>query len=170
MEKQKTCPPKLFLRFFRWYCHPRLADHIEGDLIEAYGQRLKKKGKRKADIKFVIEVLLLFRPGIVKSIESHKHLNNYGMIRRFFKIGWRNIIRQKLYSTINVLGLALGIGACLVIYTIGSYELSFDVFHPGRERIYRVLGDITEANGDELHFCKLPIPLIQDARTQAVGI
>jgi putative ABC transport system permease protein len=39
----KTDPPKLFLHFFRWYCHPRLLDHIEGDLIEVYRQRIKKK-------------------------------------------------------------------------------------------------------------------------------
>ncbi|HLZ15611.1 MAG TPA: permease prefix domain 2-containing transporter [Cyclobacteriaceae bacterium] len=46
-------PPSFFLRFFRWYCHPRLVDHIEGDLIEVYQQRLRKTGKGKANMKFV---------------------------------------------------------------------------------------------------------------------
>ena len=62
----KHVPPKTFLRFFRWYCHPRLADHIEGDLIEVYRKRVQKNGKRNADIRFIIDVLLLFRPGIIR--------------------------------------------------------------------------------------------------------
>ena len=48
-------PPKLFLRFFRWYCHPKMLDYIEGDLMEVYGVRLKTKGKRTADWKFIID-------------------------------------------------------------------------------------------------------------------
>jgi putative ABC transport system permease protein len=66
MGEIKPYPPNLFLRFFRWYCDPRLADDIEGDLIEVYRKRVRKKGKRNADFRFVIDVLLLFRPGIVK--------------------------------------------------------------------------------------------------------
>ena len=35
----KYQPPKLFLRFFRWYCHPKLRNHIEGDLMEIFNER-----------------------------------------------------------------------------------------------------------------------------------
>jgi hypothetical protein len=56
-------PPKLFLNFFRWYCHPKLKDYIEGDLMELYEERKIKNGKFKADVRFIIDVLLLFRPG-----------------------------------------------------------------------------------------------------------
>jgi len=167
--KQYYWPPKLFLRFFRWFCHPKLRDHIEGDLLEYYNQQMTESGKIRADINFIVDILLLFRPGIIKPAEGYKNLDNYGMIKSYFKIGWRNIARQKLYSTINVMGLTLGICASVVIYTISSYELSFDIFHPDRERIYRVIGDITESNGDKLHFSRLPIPLFQSARTQLVG-
>jgi putative ABC transport system permease protein len=44
-------PPKLPHNFFRWFCHPRLRDHIEGDLMELYGERVKEMGKRKATFK-----------------------------------------------------------------------------------------------------------------------
>ena len=44
-------PPKLFLRFFRWYCHPKLLKYIEGDLMELYKERLKEKGKAKGRYK-----------------------------------------------------------------------------------------------------------------------
>jgi len=138
--------------------------------MELYEERTKDKGKRKADIRFIMDVLLLFRPGIIKPTEGYKYLNNYGMLKNYFKMGWRNIARQKLYSSINVLGLAIGICACMVIYTIISYELSFDDFHSGKERIYRVMGDLTEGNGNESHFNKLPIPLLQNVRTQSTGV
>src|SRR5690606_583304 len=60
MNSKFNTPPKLFLRFFRWYCHPKLVKHIEGDLMEVYNERLKETGKRKADAKFVVDVLTLF--------------------------------------------------------------------------------------------------------------
>ena len=71
------------------------------------------------------------------------------MIRNYFKIAWRNITRQKAYTIINVLGLAFGICACLVIYLITSYEFSFDRFHSGKERIYRVTGELLRNNGEK---------------------
>ena len=63
MKNYKTHPPRLFLKFFRWYCHPKMQDYIEGDLMEVYDVRLKTLGKRKADIKFIVDVLLLFQAG-----------------------------------------------------------------------------------------------------------
>jgi hypothetical protein len=52
----KKKPPQLPLRFFRWFCHPGLRDHIEGDLMELYQERIKEQGKRKADLKFTRDV------------------------------------------------------------------------------------------------------------------
>ena len=91
------------------------------------------------------------------------------MVRSYLKIAWRNITRNRIYTIINVTGLALGVCACIVIYVITSYELSFDNFHPDKERIYRVMGDVTESTGDKLHFGKLPLPLSAAARLELPG-
>ncbi|HEY5824688.1 MAG TPA: ABC transporter permease, partial [Cyclobacteriaceae bacterium] len=115
MKKNTIHPPKLALRFFRWYCHPKLLKYIEGDLMELYEERVNEKGKRKADIKFIIEVVLLFRPGIIRLAEGHQSLNTYGMYKSYFKIGWRNLLRNKGYSLINISGLALGITVTILI-------------------------------------------------------
>ena len=77
----KRNPPRLPLRFFRWYCHPKLLKYIDGDLTELYGERVKEPGKRKADIKFILDVLLLFRPGIIKPTEGYKYLNSKGYLQ-----------------------------------------------------------------------------------------
>jgi ABC-type antimicrobial peptide transport system permease subunit len=63
------------------------------------------------------------------------------MLRNYFRIAWRNITRHKIYTTINVIGLALGICACMVIYLITKYEFSFDRDHPDGDRIYRIVGE-----------------------------
>src|SRR5690606_34786654 len=101
-------PPKLPLRFFRWYCHPKLVKHIEGDLIEVYNERLKEAGKRKADAKFIVDVLTLFRPGIIRPPQGFKNVNRYSMYKSYFKIGWRNLVKNQGYSFINIGGLAVG--------------------------------------------------------------
>jgi hypothetical protein len=64
------------------------------------------------------------------------------------KVAWRNILRQRWYSLIHVLGLAIGICVCIVIYLIGRYELSFDNFHPDANRIYRIVGDVQDKDGN----------------------
>jgi putative ABC transport system permease protein len=64
------------------------------------------------------------------------------------KVAWRNILRQRWYSLIHVLGLAVGICVCIVIYLIGHYELNFDNFHPDANRIYRIVGDVQDKDGN----------------------
>lgn len=85
-------------------------------------------------------------------------------------IAWRNISRNKGYSLINVLGLSLGIGACIVIFLVTSYELSFDTFHPEKERIYRILGNVIENNGDKTYIANTPHPVSPAARQELPGL
>lgn len=70
------------------------------------------------------------------------------MLRNYFLIAWRNISRHKVNTVINVLGLALGICACLVIWLVVSYDLSFDRFHPDQERIFRIVGEMQKGSGE----------------------
>ena len=63
------------------------------------------------------------------------------MIKNYFKIAWRNIKRQKAYAAINILGLAIGIAACLLILQYVGFELSYEDFHAKKDRIYRVRQD-----------------------------
>lgn len=61
------------------------------------------------------------------------------MLRNFFIIAWRNVRKNKAYATINVLGLSLGIACGLLIFTFVHYNLSFDDFHPAKDRVYRLV-------------------------------
>ena len=60
------------------------------------------------------------------------------MNKNYLKIVFRNLIRRKTYSIINILGLAFGIAACLIIYMYVSYEKSYDAFNINADNIYRL--------------------------------
>jgi ABC-type antimicrobial peptide transport system permease subunit len=70
------------------------------------------------------------------------------MLKNYFRIAWRNISRHKVYTAINVTGLAMGICACIVIYLITDFEFSFDRDHPDRDRIYRIVGEAKMPDGN----------------------
>src|SRR5688572_19666532 len=113
MKRIDGKPPAIFLRFFRWFCHPKLRDTIEGDLMELHEETKAKRGKTRADIKFTIDVILLFRPGIIRPMEGHQRLNKYGMLKNYLIISWRSLLKQKMYSFIKIGGFAIGVAACL---------------------------------------------------------
>jgi len=60
------------------------------------------------------------------------------MLKNYFKIGWRNLLRHRAYAAINIAGLSLGIACAILIFTLISFHLSFDNFHPNSNRIYRI--------------------------------
>src|ERR1700754_2629308 len=63
------------------------------------------------------------------------------MLKNYLKIAFRNIKKHKGYSGINIIGLAIGIAACLLILQYVSFELSYENFHAKKDRIYRVKQD-----------------------------
>ncbi|MEM1137844.1 MAG: ABC transporter permease [Bacteroidota bacterium] len=68
------------------------------------------------------------------------------MLKNLIKIALRNIIKEKSYSIINVLGLAIGITSAIFLMLYVMDELSYDRFHENAERIYRLNSNITEPN------------------------
>ena len=60
------------------------------------------------------------------------------MLRNYFKVALRNIMRYKFYSAINILGMTIGLTACLIIILYIADELSYDKFHKNADRIYQV--------------------------------
>ncbi|GAB4032494.1 hypothetical protein GCM10028774_13170 [Spirosoma jeollabukense] len=60
------------------------------------------------------------------------------MLCNYIKIAFRNLWHNKLYNSLNVGGLAIGLTACLVMVLYVNHEFSYDTFHPKSERIVRV--------------------------------
>ncbi len=62
----------------------------------------------------------------------------FTMLKNHLKIAYRNFVRHKLYSFINVFGLAIGLSVCMIISLWVMRELSYDHFHEKDDRIYRI--------------------------------
>ena len=133
-----TRPPQLPLRFFRFFCNPSMAEDIEGDLVERFELRAERKGVQKARWLLARDVLLLFRPGIIRSFKRTQKLNQYDMFKNYFKVAYRNLWRHKSHSAINISGLAIGVAATLLMLFYVKYETGYDRFHEHSENIYRV--------------------------------
>ncbi|MCG6913969.1 ABC transporter permease [bacterium BMS3Abin03] len=84
------------------------------------------------------------------------------MFKNYFKIAVRNIVKYKLYSFINIVGLAVGIAICLLIFLFINDELSYDKFYPNSDRIYKVIRET--GGGNELEGVT-PLPLCEALRT-----
>ncbi|HZZ76700.1 MAG TPA: ABC transporter permease, partial [Puia sp.] len=63
------------------------------------------------------------------------------MLKNYFKIAWRNLIKNKADSAINIIGLSIGMAACLLILEFVSFELSYDHFNKNANNIFRVAND-----------------------------
>ena len=61
------------------------------------------------------------------------------MLQNYFKIAWRNLVKSKVFSLINVLGLTIGITVCMMIFLFIMNEFSVDNFHKNGDKIYRVM-------------------------------
>lgn len=60
------------------------------------------------------------------------------MLRSYFKIAWRNLRKNKMFSLINILGLSIGIATCFIIMLYTQSEISFDRFHKNADDIVRL--------------------------------
>lgn len=69
------------------------------------------------------------------------------MLKNYIITAFRNLSRNKVNTSINVLGLTMGLTCSLVLFLVVRYELSFNVHHPDSDRIYRVVGEFPEDNG-----------------------
>src|ERR1700712_1921476 len=79
------------------------------------------------------------------------------MIRNYIKTAFRNLLKNKGFTAINVLGLALGLATCLLIVFYVFDELSYDRYNVNLDRIYRLNNDI-RFGGNENSYAHSPAP------------
>lgn len=140
-------PPKLFVRFFKWYCKPQLQEQILGDLEEQFDEDIDTYGLQKAKRRFAWTVIRFFRKDIIKPTSGTQKLNYYGMLKNYFITSIRFIKREKAYALMNITGLALGIACALIIYKILDHEFSYDTHNENYSQIYRVTNEDITSEG-----------------------
>ncbi len=114
-----------------------LAEEVLGDLEEKFYVTLKNKSRLRTTANYWYQVLNYVRPFAIRKAR-YSYLTSSGMYRNYFKITVRNLVKQKLYATINIGGLAAGLSCFIIIALYVQHEFSFDRFYSNADRIYRV--------------------------------
>ncbi len=137
-------PPVWAVKLLRLFIRKEYLEEIEGDLEEVFYDDMEYMSPSKARKGFILGVFKLVRLNLLKKITWFYKIEFLIMTVRNFKIAYRNLLRFKTHSIINLLGLSLGLTAGTLIFFYVLQELSFDNFHEKKERIYKVV----TASGD----------------------
>ena len=78
------------------------------------------------------------------------------MLKNYLKIAYRNLMKNKIFSLINIFGLAFGIAVCILIFQYVALENSYDKFHLNKENIYRITLKDYHNNELEDHSALIP--------------
>jgi hypothetical protein len=135
----RRTPPRWATHLLEWYCRPALLEDLQGDLNELFDRNVKARGPLRANIVYVLDVLKFFRPYTARKPEFVNVLIQWIMIGSYVKTSSRSIMRHKLFSTINIIGLAISMSVGLVIIAFIVDLYSYDDFHEKKDRIYRVI-------------------------------
>lgn len=148
MMEQLPTPPKWAFRFVDWFCPDHLKEGILGDLLEHYDLNRASRSKSMANWLFIYNCLRFLRYGIVKRKNLRYQTNFIAMFRNYFLTSFRTLLKNKFYFFLNVLGLSIGMAACLLCYLHISYELSYDQYNANAANTYRLItGDLKAGKG-----------------------
>ncbi|MBL0744924.1 ABC transporter permease [Chryseolinea lacunae] len=129
------------MRLLKWFCPPALYEGIEGDIHEQYITDVETLGERRARRRLRWMVIRFFRPEIIlrnKFGLRAQWLMGWQWLKNYFALAGRSIIRDKVTSTIHVLGLSVGLAVAILILAYVRFELSYDNFHEHADQTYRV--------------------------------
>jgi putative ABC transport system permease protein len=133
----KPTPPRWATRLLQWYCAPHLIEEVQGDLQEEFDFQVKQVGATQARLDYIRNVLGFIKPFAIKRKKSHTS-NSFtmNMLKHYFTVALRNMVKQKSFSAINIIGLALGMTCCLFIFLWVQDEKAVDNFHANGKRLY----------------------------------
>jgi len=133
MKKKRPTPPSLAAWILSRITRGEDCLSILSDFSEIFEELVRERGTLKANKWYWTQVMR----SIPMFVINHLYWS-VEMIKNYLKIALRNIKRQKGYSFINIVGLAVGMACCLLILFYVLYEFSYDTFHKDADRIYRV--------------------------------
>lgn len=122
-------------KVLHWLLKEELAEEVTGDLQERYEIKIQQYSSWRARLHYWYQVINYLRPFAMRQplvINSTFLI----MFKNYLLIATRNLTKHKFHSSINILSLAIGIAACLVIYLFIADERSFDTIH--EKNIYRL--------------------------------
>jgi len=139
-------PPKWAQRFLAWYCRAELLEDLQGDLYEYFQRNVKSKGLQKARWIYILDVLKFIRSYTIRKPQPATSMS-ITVYQNYFKTSIRTIARNKLFSTINIVGLAISMSVGLLLIVFMTELKSYDTFHKNYNRMYRVINTYNRPEG-----------------------
>ncbi|MEQ8470144.1 MAG: ABC transporter permease [Marinoscillum sp.] len=144
-------PPKWATKFLRWYCNPDLLEEIEGDIYELFDRRIEEKGAGFAKRKFLWDTLRFFRWSNIKRTHTiNQRSNAIIMLRNYLHVGFRNMTRYWVTSSINIFGLALALATLITLFIFIDMQQNMDNYHTNTKKIYQVVNNVKSEGELEL--------------------
>ncbi|MFC2133380.1 ABC transporter permease [Bacteroidota bacterium] len=131
--KKNISPPRLAKSVLRFLLTKQNKQSVIGDFEEIYSQVYSTRGKLNAFVWYWVQAAKSIPSFITNSFEW-----GISMFKNYFRITIRNILKHRLFSFINISGLAVGLACCLFIFLYVQNEVSYDTYHANYENIYRV--------------------------------
>lgn len=137
-EQIKNSPPKWAERILAWSCPSESLEEAQGDLLELYNYWTKTFGEKEACRRYVLNAIRLQKPLSKFKGKPLKYFNMNSMIKHQLMVAYRNAMRSKSFSFINIMGLSLGLASSLTILLWIIDERSVDNFHANKTQLFRV--------------------------------
>ena len=137
-ENESIHPPLWAEKFLSWYCRPDLLEDLQGDLAEYFARNAESRGGH-ARLIYILDVLKFFRPYIVRKPSMTFPSLRLHMIGSYIKTSGRSIRHNKLFSGLNIAGLAISMSVGLLVISFVSDLYSYDDFQKNKDRIFRVI-------------------------------
>lgn len=156
----KSNIPALFVKLFKWFCKPELYEELQGDLEEAFEENVRRLGVSGAKYIYRIEVLRMLRPSVIRIGQFYSKFNHLIMFKNYFKTTIRSMMRNPLSAFINIFGLSVAIGICLIVYAFIDQDISVDQFHKNKYEVYLTTA-FSNQDGELVQYGQTPTPLAQ---------
>lgn len=170
MKEQQHHPPHWAQRFVEWYCKPELVEDLMGDLHEYFERNVQSIGPHRAKLIYIIDAFKFFRTYTVRRPKFIHLFTNWIMIGSYFKTSRRSLMRNKLFSFINIAGLAISMSVGLLLIAFVHDLRSYDKFHKNGERIYRIINVQTNNREHRSKFATTAVKTGKLIREKVTGV
>ncbi|GAB4014167.1 ABC transporter permease [Spirosoma migulaei] len=144
-------PPRLADQLLRFFCAPHRLEEVQGDLHEEFAWQVERIGERRARWRYWWDVLGFIKPFAVKrqpkAQQSTMYSMNPTMLRNYIKIAWRNLLKDRQFTALNLIGLSTGLACTLLIYLWVTDELTIDKYNEKDAQLFQVMANHVNEDG-----------------------
>ncbi len=155
MNSRPNTSPPFAQRVLLYILRADLAEEVLGDLEEKFQETLKTKSPFRAKLNYWYQALHYLRPFAMRKTKISSYIYS-ALFQNYVKVGFRNILKYKVFSFINLFGLAVAMSVCMLIILMLADQHRYDQFHDKKDRVYRILSDYDNSRQS---YATSPFPL-----------